>query len=151
MTLTDKLEHIFQLQKRFDEALAKARGLDYDLATWIKLECLAMVCEVAELAEEVNFKWWKNPKPINEGAIKEELADILHFFVSTCLKAGFSASDIYEAYLLKNEENFLRQKGLSRQGYAVQRSFSEDEPASDDQEDDSQRLHPTPGHRLQSE
>lgn len=133
----DMLEHIFELQAKFDDAIAKARGLDFDLATWVQRECLAMVCEVAELAEEVNFKWWKNPGEVNLEAVKEELADILHFFVSTCLKAGFSAADVYEAYLSKNRENFLRQQGLStRKGYAhpaIAAGLSpEHEPGPDD-------------------
>lgn len=115
----DRLEHIFELQRRFDSDLASRRGLDYDLGTWVQKEVLAMVAELAELLDEVNFKWWKNPKPIDRERVKEELIDLLHFFVSTCLKAGLSAEDVYRAYLAKNEENFRRQRGLSdKPGYA---------------------------------
>ncbi len=116
----DKLETIFELQSRFDSDLAARRGLDYDLGTWLQKEALAIVSELAELLDEVNFKWWKNPRPLNREAIKEELVDILHFFVSMCLKAGFTAEEIYQAYLAKNAENFRRQQGLSdREGYAA--------------------------------
>lgn len=116
----DRLEHIFELQSRFDEDLARRRGLDYDLSTWIQKEILAMISELAELLDEVNFKWWKNPKPVDGEAVKGELVDILHFFTSMCLKAGYSAEDIYQAYLSKNQENFKRQQGLSaREGYAA--------------------------------
>lgn len=115
----DRLEHIFELQRRFDSDLAARRGLDYDLGTWVQKEVLAIVSELAELLDEVNFKWWKNPKPIDRERVKEELIDILHFFVSTCLKAGLTAEDVYQAYLTKNEENFRRQQGLSdKPGYA---------------------------------
>lgn len=117
----DKLEHIFTLQAAFDEKLARQRQLEGDLETWIQREVLAIVSELGELLAEVNFKWWKNPQPVDTDAVKEELVDILHFFVSMCLKAGFDAEDIYQAYLEKNQENFRRQAGLStKEGYAVE-------------------------------
>ncbi|NMB45904.1 MAG: dUTPase [Firmicutes bacterium] len=116
----DKLDHIFALQAAFDDELAHRRNLEGDIETWIQREVLAIVSELGELLAEVNFKWWKNPKPIDTESVKEELVDILHFFVSMCLKAGFSAEDIYLAYLDKNKENFRRQDGLSeKEGYAV--------------------------------
>ncbi len=120
MASPDMLEDIFERQARFDAELARLRGLDYDLATWVQKEVLALVAELGELLDEVNFKWWKNPRPLNREAIREELVDVLHFFVSTCLKCGFSAAEIHAAYVAKNEENFRRQHGLSdRDGYAA--------------------------------
>ncbi len=114
----DKLEHIFELQTKFDNDLAKKRDLDYDLSTWIQKETLAIISELAELIDEVNFKWWKNPKELNNEAIKEELVDILHFFTSMCIKADISADDLYQAYIEKNKENFARQEGQSmKKGY----------------------------------
>lgn len=116
----DKLEHIFALQAAFDQELTERRHLEGDVETWIQREVLAIISELGELLAEVNFKWWKNPKPVDLDAVKEELVDILHFFVSMCLKAGFSAEDIYLAYLEKNNENFKRQAGLSaKEGYDV--------------------------------
>ncbi|NLK08262.1 MAG: dUTPase [Firmicutes bacterium] len=121
MTSTkDKLEHIFALQKAFDEELVKQRQLDGDMETWIQREILAIISELAELLDEVNFKWWKNPQPLNMSAIEEELVDILHFYVGMCLKAGFDADAIYQAYLDKNKENIRRQAGLSeKDGYSI--------------------------------
>ena len=116
----DKLEHIFALQAAFDGELADRLQLEGDIETWIQREVLAIVSELGELLGEVNFKWWKNPKPVDMEAVQEEMVDILHFFVSMCLKAGFSAEDIYQAYLEKNQENFRRQQGLSdKAGYKV--------------------------------
>jgi len=115
----DKLEHIFKLQEEFDNALVKNRNLDnFSKEEWIQKEVLAIISELAELLNEVNFKWWKNPKQIDEKAIREELVDILHFFVSMCLKMNMTADDLYKEYLTKNEENFKRQQGLSnKKGY----------------------------------
>ena len=116
----DKLEHIFELQAAFDEELVRQRQLEGDIETWIQREVLAIISELGELLSEVNFKWWKNPQPVNMAAVQEELVDILHFFVSMCLKAGFDAEDIYQAYLQKNGENIRRQQGLSdKTGYEV--------------------------------
>lgn len=114
----DKLEHIFAQQEKFDRELAARRGLEFDLSTWVQKEVLAIMVELAELLDEINYKWWKTPHPVDQDAVKEELADVLHFFISLCLKAGLTADELYEAYLAKNAENFRRQAGLSsKQGY----------------------------------
>ncbi len=115
----DKLNEIFALQKAFNDDLIERRGLnDIPDEKWIQMQTLAMMSEMAELIDEVNFKWWKTPKPVNPDNVKEELVDILHFFVSMCLRAHMSADELYERYLLKNKENFDRQYGRSeKKGY----------------------------------
>ena len=88
----DKLEQIFALQGQFQEKLRRERHLDnISVEEWLQKHTLAMVSELAELLDEVNFKWWKNPRELNRGAIHEELSDILHFFVSMCIDAGMTA------------------------------------------------------------
>jgi len=115
----DKLENIFKYQKMFDTELAERRGLnDIPMEVWIQRETLAMLSELAELIDEVNFKWWKNAKPVDEDNVKNELVDILHFFVSMCLKTGMNAEELHQRYLDKNKENFARQNGISdKKGY----------------------------------
>lgn len=116
----DKLDKVFELQKLFDEKVIKERNLQYDLDTWLQKDILAMLSELGELLHETNFKWWKNPKTLNRDLVKEELVDILHFFISMCLKLDITPQELYEAYLSKNKENFLRQEGQSnKEGYAV--------------------------------
>ncbi|HBT47808.1 MAG TPA: dUTPase [Peptococcaceae bacterium] len=111
---------MFRLQAQLDEEIRVGHRLpDMSLSDWIQKEVLAIMVELGELLEEVNFKWWKVPRPLDPEAIKGELVDILHFFISMCLKAGIGAEDLYRAYIAKNEENFRRQRGLSsRDGYA---------------------------------
>jgi dimeric dUTPase (all-alpha-NTP-PPase superfamily) len=83
----DRLEHIFQLQAKFDQALIEKRNLQHIKPDeWIQKEVLAIVSELGELLDETNFKWWKNPKDINHDALREELVDILHFFISMCIR-----------------------------------------------------------------
>ena len=77
----DKLDIIFEMQHKFDSDLAERRNLTgISQAEWLQKETLAMISELAELIDEVNFKWWKNPLPIDERAVKGELVDILHFY-----------------------------------------------------------------------
>ena len=39
----------------------------------------------------------------------EETADILHFFLQLCIDQGFSAEEVFEAYVVKRDENIRRQ------------------------------------------
>lgn len=115
----DKLDRIFELQERFDTDLIKRRNIpEIPWNEWIQKEVLAVISELGELLDEVSFKWWKDDKT-NPEAVKEELVDILHFFISMCIKAGISSDDLYTAYIEKNKENFARQNGTSdKPGYA---------------------------------
>lgn len=113
------LKEIFELQDKFDRAVVEHRGLDYSREVWIQKEILAIISELSEVLDEVNFKWWKDPQPLDGNRLKEEIVDVLHFFVSMCLKAGIGPEELHQAYLLKNQENFARQRGQSeKEGYA---------------------------------
>lgn len=120
----DKLEHIFELQKGFQDKIKRERHLeDIPMTEWLQKQTLAMISELSELLEEVNFKWWKNSHELDQHNINEELSDILHFFVSMCLEAGMTADDLYQVYVGKNKENFNRQDGKSaKHGYEVAES-----------------------------
>ena len=117
----DKLDRIFEMQEALNRDIVEKRKLhDIPDEKWIQMQTLAMMSEMAELIDEVNFKWWKNPKPVNSDNVKDELVDILHFFVSMCLRAHMSPEELFERYLAKNKENFDRQMGLSKKpGYDV--------------------------------
>ena len=117
----DKLDKIFEMQKAFDDDLILNRHLeDIKPEQWIQKQTLAMISELAELLDEVNFKWWKNEKPLNEKAIKEEIIDILHFFTGMCLRMGMTSQDVFDIYMEKNKENFDRQYGKStKPGYEL--------------------------------
>lgn len=113
------LVEIFRKQAEFDSALVERRNLKFDQDVWIQKEVLAIIAELSEILEEVNYKWWKDPHPIDHAKLKEEIVDVLHFFVSMCIKAGIGPEELYEAYMAKNAENFRRQEGKTdRPGYA---------------------------------
>ena len=75
----DKLDVIFAMQEKFDQDVIKNRGLqDVTPEQWIQKQTLAMLSELAELIAEVNFKWWKNPKPVDIGNVREEVQPRRH-------------------------------------------------------------------------
>jgi dimeric dUTPase (all-alpha-NTP-PPase superfamily) len=123
MATKDRLSDIFDLQKSLNDDIRAKRNLTgFTHEEWIQKHMLAMLSEMAEVLDEVNFKWWKNPKPSNPDALKEELVDILHFYVSMCLEAGLTSQELYERYIEKNRENFDRQNGLSEKpGYSSEK------------------------------
>ncbi|MCH5278497.1 MAG: dUTPase [Christensenellaceae bacterium] len=116
----DKLDRIFEMQRLLDEDIASRRHLDFTTEEWMQKEVLAMLSELSEVLDEVNFKWWKNKKPLDTAALQGELVDILHFFISMCIRAGLNAEGLFEGYVVKNKENFDRQYGRSeKKGYEV--------------------------------
>jgi dUTPase len=72
----------------------------------------AIVHECCELDNELGWKPWKNAPDLeaNRTARLMETADILHFLVQLALDQGFSADDLYSAYVQKNAENRRRQQ-----------------------------------------
>ena len=116
----DRLEQIFAMQKALNDDIERRRGLHFTQEEWIEKTILATLAELAEVLEESNYKWWKNDKPIDEAALKEELVDVLHFFISMCIRSGMDADELFSVYCAKNKENFDRQSGLSQKpGYAA--------------------------------
>ena len=114
----DKLEELLKQQKDLDGFIATARQLNYSQEEWIQKKCMAMLCEVTELLNEVNYKWWKDPKQDNSVRVKEEIVDVLHFFLGICNDAGITADELFYLYMSKNEENRKRQRGESdKDGY----------------------------------
>ena len=116
----DRLDVIFALQKSLDEDIMKRRNLNYSYEEWMQKDALACIEEIMEVLNEVQYKWWKNKRPQDSKAIAEELVDVLHFFVSMCIRSGMDGTALYEGYIAKNRENFDRQYGRSqKQGYEV--------------------------------
>ena len=118
--MDDTLDVIFSLQNALDRDIEQRRGLEgISREEWLQKDAIAIFVELGELLCEVNYKWWKNKKPVNEDAAREELVDVLHFLISMCIRMGMTADDLYNGYVSKNKENFDRQYGRSqKQGYS---------------------------------
>ncbi len=116
---SDWLEDIFARQASLAEFYREMRPDGFyalppeqRTTTWTR----AIVHECCELDNELNWKPWKNGKPLEETRPERlmEMADILHFFVQLALDQGFSAEEMHEAYVAKNLENQRRQQSDPR-------------------------------------
>ena len=83
---------------------------------FINVNILALLDELSEAMRETQWKnpnfikyGWKKTQEFNKDKFKEELIDILHFFVNLCISSGMDSKEIYQRYMGKNKENFKRQ------------------------------------------
>lgn len=76
---------------------------------------LAMIVEIAETLQELNWKPWKGQKPVNWQKTAEEVADILAFFgifiTDVIAQTGLTTDQLAAAYDTKTEENVRRAEG----------------------------------------
>lgn len=117
----DKLDRIFELQRQLDERIERNHNVNFTFDEWVQKDMLAIICEMSEALTETNFKWWKNEKTVDGSKLQEELIDVLHFFVSLCIRCGLDADSMFEIYMSKNAENIRRQNGESEKtGYKAE-------------------------------
>lgn len=123
--MSDKLNELFSLQSELDNRIISERNIEKSLDEWVVGITLAMESEIDEIRREVNWKWWKNEKPIDKEALQGEVIDMWHFLISLSLICGLSAEDVYRIYLEKNRENHARQDGTGlKEGYEVGIDFA---------------------------
>ena len=66
----DKLTEMFEMQAGLDGRIIKERGIEKSMSEWVVGITIAMESEIDEIRREVNWKWWKNPKAIDEAALQ---------------------------------------------------------------------------------
>lgn len=109
----DMLADIIERNKSFTQFARKYSPLKKEIpkGEFLRRLYIAIVSEVGELSHEIPFKWWgRGVDEINEERIAEELVDQLHFIFIMFDEIGYSAGDIYDAYIEKNNENWKRFK-----------------------------------------
>ena len=83
--------------------------------TWLSNYSRAMREEIAELDEELLWKWWSKDE-IDIQNIRVELIDILHFLVSAMICSGLTPEKVYDIYRQKHAVNLNRQdSGYSKE------------------------------------
>lgn len=102
--MSDKLERIFEQQKKFQEFLHVKYNQEY-----INIMILACISELMECLKETPWKPWKKQQFNNTQKFKEELADVFHFFINLCLAANLNPQELFGLYMQKNKINFQRQ------------------------------------------
>ncbi len=89
--------------------------------TWLSNYSRAMREEIAELDEELLWKWWSKDE-IDIQNIRVELIDILHFLVSAMICSGLTPEKVYDIYRQKHAVNLNRQDS----GYSKETKTEED-------------------------
>jgi len=96
-----------------DALLQAARGdappSGSDTARWLSNYLRALQEEGVELSEEIPWKWWSK-EHLDMDAIRVEIVDMLHFWISLALVSGMDAGEVHRLYLLKNQVNVARQE-----------------------------------------
>lgn len=83
---------------------------------FININILALLDELTEALRETQWKnpkvikyGWKKTQKFNQENFKNELIDILHFFINLCIASGMEPEEIFNRYFDKNKINFKRQ------------------------------------------
>lgn len=107
----DSVRELFELQVK----LQAIYGFDFtkmtteERETYTKDTILYLLEEAHELLRETNFKKHKKiKKPVDPENIKEELADLFHFFVNLNLVWQITPEQLVESFKKKNAKNVER-------------------------------------------
>lgn len=102
---------LFEMQR----SLQALHGFDFTAMSieekeqYTKDTVLYLLEETHELLRETNFKKHKKVrKPVSQENIREELADMMHFFINLCHAWDISAEDLKAAFIKKNQKNVDR-------------------------------------------
>lgn len=109
----DALRRIFQMQAKFNKKFIDPKKMTKkEKILWTMKIKTAMDCEMAELMEQIQYKWWKKygKKEIDLIEAKYEVVDLFHFLVSIALVWGITAEELMALYNAKMHENISRQK-----------------------------------------
>jgi dimeric dUTPase (all-alpha-NTP-PPase superfamily) len=120
--MEDKLTQMYDMQTQLDNRIIAERNINKGLDEWVRDLTVAIEDEISEIRSEINWKWWKNPKPVDVTALQGEVIDVWHFLLSMSRVVGLTADDIHRVYMEKNAENHARQDGTSeKEGYQIER------------------------------
>jgi hypothetical protein len=96
------------MQTIVDQAAAARLSVNDLPNLWLTRYSKAMVEELAELDQELLWKWWSKDT-LNLQNIRVELIDILHFLISAMISSGLSAEKVFDIYKQKHAINQARQ------------------------------------------
>lgn len=114
--MSDKLKELFEMQMELDQRIIADRSIVKSLDEWVRDITIAIESELDEIRREVNWKWWKNNKPIDYESLQGEVIDVWHFLLSLSRVVGLTPETIHAIYMEKNAENHARQSGESEKG-----------------------------------
>ena len=101
--------HRYLIKKFYDKKL-DIHSLEEKREWTIGRINLAILDEISELNNALNFKWWKKPHELNEKEIKMEIIDLFKFVLTLMIYWGMTKDEILSYYESKYKENVRRQK-----------------------------------------
>lgn len=116
----DVYGHVLPMQPNTDE-----------LADYAQVNLFAAIDEVMEMAGEVGWKPWAEPRGwIRPQHVMKEAVDVLHFIANVLCAAGISDEEFWEAYRAKQATNSRRQElgydGVSGKCPGCRRSYDDE-------------------------
>ncbi|MBD3226753.1 MAG: hypothetical protein GF329_01070 [Candidatus Lokiarchaeota archaeon] len=103
----DSFIEMWHMQVKLGRRVFEERGIDED-DDFLKDLIIAMFVECGELMSELQYKWWKDKKPIDRKKLLEESIDVFHFLYQFWISSGFKPNEVVEAFKTKNKKNFER-------------------------------------------
>jgi len=105
-TVYNKQKELYEFYKEKREWY-KEKPVEEQLITFT----IAMLDEGFEFLHHLNWKPWKNEKPLDKEQALEELIDVLHFWMQLIILLGATPEIVKKIYLIKNKINKERQLG----------------------------------------
>jgi len=103
----DKLDEIYKKQYDLQQKLNTATFTQH----YKTIMSIAIIDEVMESLRETPWKPWKINQKLNEEKYKQELIDVLHFYLNLCISINMKPNEIYKRYMKKNKINIKRKNG----------------------------------------
>lgn len=111
-SITDNAGSLLKMQTLVDNAREPKDEADFTASgltnTWVGKFLKALQIESQELEDELKFKWWSSAE-LDIDAVRVEIIDILHFWISMALASGMDADGVFETYEKKYQVNIRRQ------------------------------------------
>ncbi|MHA1271450.1 MAG: dUTPase [Candidatus Helarchaeota archaeon] len=103
----DLFIQMWNLQKKLGDRVFKERNIESN-NDFLRNLVVAISVECSELLTELQYKWWKDKKPIDKSKTLDESIDIFHFLLQFWISSGFNPYDVFNAFKEKNQKNFQR-------------------------------------------
>lgn len=111
--MTDRLGLLFFLQNTLLDFYRQQRPFGFYALPpeqRVLTSTRALIHEIVELEDELQWKPWKNAQPLDQDAIQMEVADCWFFLLQVTLDLGIDANTLFAMYGQKYRENIRRQQ-----------------------------------------
>lgn len=120
MKFNDRLEVLFDCQKKLQKLFIEEENLlsIEEKTDQVKETILSLQNELHEILQLFPWKKWKNYSDnefVNVKKLREEIADVLHFFINLCLVCGIDSHELFNSFIHKNLKNIKRiENGINK-------------------------------------